>query len=135
MGGAVALMTAPDTPEITAVISESSYAHLSWMAYELYGMPVIRYPLGWLTGLWAKVFLGISIGKVSPAASAGELKIPVFVIHSASDRVIPFENTMEIKKSLKNNPKAEFWFQEDLAHGHLGKDYQKRVLNFFERSL
>lgn len=135
MGGAVALMTAPEAPEIKAIISESSYAHLSWMAYELYGVPIIRYPLGWLTGLWAKALMGSDIGKVSPADSAEEIKIPVLLIHSTRDRVIKFKNALEIQESLKNNPKAEFWFQEGLAHGHLGEDYQKRVLDFFGRNL
>lgn len=135
MGGAVAVMTAPEAPEIKAIISESSYAYLSWMAYELYHVPILRYPLGWLTGLWAKPLLGISIGKVSPAESARELKIPILLIHSTQDQVISFKNATEIQKSLKNNSRAEFWFQEGLAHGHLSKDYQKRVLDFFERSL
>lgn len=135
MGGAVALMTASEAPEIKAVISESSYAHLRWMAYELYQVPVLRYPLGWLTGAWAKTLSGLSIGKVSPAESAKELKIPVLIIHSAQDQVISFKNALEIQKSLKNNPKAEFWFQEGLVHGQWSEDYQKRVLDFFERNL
>lgn len=135
MGGAVALMTAPETPEIKAIISESSYAHLNWMAYDLYHVPLLRYPLGWLTGLWAKPLLGLNIGKVAPAESAKSLTIPILLIHSVQDQVISFKNALEIQKSIENNPKAEFWFQEDLAHGHLSEDYQKRVLDFFERNL
>jgi len=135
MGGAVALMATSKAPEIKVIVSESSYASLDLMALELYRIPVLRYPMGYLTRLWAKIFLGIDIKKISPMESAKDLAIPVLIIHSTNDDVIPFSHALFIKKALRNNPRAEFWFSENLFHGQLGEEYQKRIGDFFKRNL
>ncbi len=135
MGGAVALMTASKAPEIKAVVSESSYASLDLMASELYRIPILKYPLAYMTGLWTKIFLGIDLKEVSPAQSAKNLTIPILIVHSKNDKVIPFKNALLIQKSLKKNLRAEFLFEENLIHGQLGGTYQERIENFFERNL
>jgi len=134
LGAAVALMTAPEAPEIRAVVSESSYAQLDLLASALYQIPVLNYPLGWLTSVWAKVFLGISLKNVSPKDSAQNLNIPVLVIHSKADHVIPFQHALLLQESLKDNPKATFWFHDDLFHGQFGAEYQKRIADFFAKN-
>lgn len=135
MGGAVALMTAPQSPEIRAIVSEASYARLDLMVPELYRVPILRYPLGWLTELWAKLFLNINMRNISPMASARELTIPVLLVHSKNDNVIPFENALLLQDALKNNGRAEFWFEDDLSHGQLGEQYQQKIEDFFKRNL
>jgi len=135
LGGAVALMTAPQAPEIKAIVSESSYANLSLMTRQLYILPILKYPLGWLTGLWGKVIIGIDLKEVSPMKKAQQLNIPILIIHSTDDRVIPFSHAQLLQQSLKNNSDAQFWFQEGLVHGQLGGQYEKRVLDFFEAGL
>lgn len=135
LGGAVALMTAPSAPEIKAIVSESSYASLDHMSRELYRIPLLKYPLAYLTGLWAKTFLGIDMEKISPAESAEKLKIPVLIVHSKNDGVIPFKNALLIQASLRNNPRSEFWFQENLIHGQFDEEYQKRIGDFFDKNL
>jgi dipeptidyl aminopeptidase/acylaminoacyl peptidase len=134
MGGAVALMTAERAPEIKAIVSEASYSRLDLLAASLYRLPILKYPLGWLTRLWAKLFLGIEVKKISPIDSARRLNIPVLIIHSTDDRVIPFSHALMLKEALKNNAKAEFWFQDNLVHGQLPPEYQKRLSDFFERN-
>lgn len=133
MGGAVALMTAPHAPEIHAIVSESSYAQLNLLAPKLYRIPVLRYPLGTLTLFWARLFLGVDAKKVSPKGAASNLTIPILLIHSVNDEVIPFSHALLLKESLEDNPRAEFWFQENLIHGQLNRDYQKRVGDFYSR--
>jgi len=135
LGGAVALMTAPETPEIQAVVSESSYARLDLLAPQLYRIPIIKYPLGYLSGLWAKLFLGINIKEVSPTAAAKNLTIPILIIHSKKDKVIPFSHALLLEEALKNNPKAEFWFQENLGHTEFNIKYKKHISDFFEKNL
>lgn len=135
LGGAVALMTAPKVPEIKAIVSESSYARLDLMALELYRIPILRYPLAYLTGIWVKLFLEIDIKNISPIKSAQNLKIPILIIHSKNDEVIPFKNALLLWESLKNNPRAEFWFEENLTHGQLGREYEKRIEIFFLKNL
>lgn len=135
MGGAVALMAAKNLSEIKAIVSESSYASLDLMALELYRIPILKYPLAYLTNLWAKLFLGIDLKKIAPAESAKNLQIPTLIIHSKNDVVIPFNHAILIQEALKKNPKAEFWFQENLIHGQLNDEYEKRITNFFEKNL
>ncbi len=135
MGAAVALMAAPKLPEVKAIVSESSYARLDLMAPALFQIPILKYPLAWLTGLWARVFLGINLKQVSPQDSVKSLNIPVLVSHSKTDQTIPFQHALLLQEALKDNPRAEFWFHEDLYHGQLAEDYQKRIGDFFAANL
>lgn len=135
MGGAVALMSIKKAPEIKAVVSEASYASLALMATELFRIPVLKYPLAYLIGLWTKIFLGIDIRNISPVKAVQNTTIPLLLIHSSTDAVIPFSHARILQKALEGNPHAEFWFHTGLAHGELDTEYQKRVADFFQRHL
>ncbi len=135
MGGAVALTTAAKVPEIKVIISESSYARLDLMANELYRIPLLKYPLAKLTLFWTKLFLGINAGEATPYESVKNLNIPILLVHSTNDEVIPFKHAELLQEALKNNLKTEFWFEENLIHGQFGEEYQKRIGDFFERNL
>lgn len=135
MGGAVALMSLPRAPEIRVVVAEASYSSLADMAPELFRIPLLKYPLASLTRLWAKVFLGIDIGKVSPMNAVRNRTLPILLIHSSTDTVVPFSHALRLQKALKENPHAEFWFHTGLAHGQLATEYEKRVVDFFQRHL
>ena len=135
MGGAVALMSIPSNPEIKAVVSEASYSSLGLMARELYRIPLLDYPLAWLTGVWVNLFIGVNLGSTSPEDAVRNTKIPVLIIHSKNDDVIPFKNALLLQDALKNNPRAEFWFQENLVHGQFDAIYQKKIGEFFLNNL
>jgi uncharacterized protein len=131
MGGAVALMAIEQAPEVRAVISESSYASLADMAFELLRIPLLNYPIAYLVGVWAKLFLGIDVRDASPADRIRNTKIPILLIHSSADAVIPFSHARSLQQALAKNSNAEFWFHEDFAHGQLASDYRSRVRKFF----
>lgn len=135
MGGAVALMALAKAPEIKAVIAESSYANLAQMALELFKIPLVNYPIAYLIRLWAKLFLGIDLKNVSPVEGVRNAAIPILLIHSSDDAVIPFSHAQSLRDALTNNPRAEFWFHEGFAHGQLNPDYQTKVKDFFNRNL
>lgn len=135
MGGAVALMAIENAPEIRAVVAESSYANLADMALQLFRVPLINYPIAYLIRLWANLFLGIDLREVSPADKIRNSTIPILITHSSADAVIPFAQAKALQEALADNPRAEFWFSEDFAHGQLSGDYQKRVRVFFLRHL
>jgi fermentation-respiration switch protein FrsA (DUF1100 family) len=135
MGGAVALMAIEKAPEIRAVISESSYASLSEMTLELLRIPVLNYPIAYLVSLWAKLFLGIDVSEVSPADRIRNTTVPILLIHSSADAVIPFSHARLLQQALAKNPNAEFWFHEDFAHGQLASDYRTRIKDFFLKHL
>ena len=136
MGGAVALMGASKTLEIKAVVSDSSYASLSLLAKEPYrNLAFLKYPLAFFTKVFARIFLGISIDEVSPAEKVKGVKIPILLIHSSDDKVIPFSHALLLKEALKDNPNAEFWFQEEIRHGEFQKEYETRIREFFQKNL
>jgi uncharacterized protein len=135
MGGAVALMASQKAPEIKAVIAESSYANLGHMALELFRIPLLNYPVAYLVSLWAKLFLGVDLNDVSPAERVRNSSVPILLIHSSADAVIPFSHAQSLQAALKHNPRAEFWFHEGFVHGQLAADYQSRVGNFFHKHL
>jgi dipeptidyl aminopeptidase/acylaminoacyl peptidase len=135
MGGAVGLMTIDKAPEIRAVVSESSYASLTEMALQLFRIPLLNYPMAYLIGFWTKLFLGIDVRDVSPAEKIRNTTVPILITHSSTDAVVPFSQAKALQEALVNNPRAEFWFNDDFAHGQMGSDYQSRVRNFFQKNL
>jgi uncharacterized protein len=135
MGGAVALMALEKAPAIKAVVSESSYANLGDMASRLFPIPLLNHAVGYLVRLWGKLFLGIDIDEVSPAEGVRNSTIPILVIHSTADHVIPFSHAQALQQALAENPRAEFWFHEDFVHGQLSPEYQTRVREFFRKNL
>lgn len=135
LGGAVALMTAPYAPEIKAIVAESSYARLDWMAYDYYRIPLLKYLLGELTRFWAWVFLHYDIREVSPAFSAEKLSIPVLLIHSREDNVISFENALLLKNALSHNKNTETIFIDHGRHGEHFQNYDKVIQKFYDTNL
>src|SRR5882724_5183102 len=135
MGGAVALMAIEKAPEIRAVISESSYASLAQMALQLFRIPLLNYPIAYLVGLWARLFLGIDLRDVSPAERVRNTTVPILLIHSSADAVIPFSHAQSLQEALARSPNAEFWFHEQFAHGQLASDYRIRIKEFFLKHL
>jgi len=91
--------------------------------------------LGYLVWLWAKIFLGIDLRTVSPVEAVQNITLPLLLIHSSTDDVIPFSQALLLKEALKNNPRAEFWYHAGPTHGQLGTEYEKRVADFFRRHL
>jgi dipeptidyl aminopeptidase/acylaminoacyl peptidase len=135
LGGAVALMTAEKTTAIQAIVSESSYANLNLMLFEYYPTPFFQYPLAWLTKLWANIFLNININNVSPLDSIKKLRIPILLIHSKIDSVVPFSHALLLQKTAHNNPKVQILFSDQLHHGELSQTNIKDIQSFFAASL
>ncbi len=136
LGGAVALMATGASGDIKAIVSESSYAELFLMAQETYRhLLFLKYPLAFFTGLWAKLLIGVDIYEASPTKKIKNSQLPILVIHSTTDQVIPFSHALLLKEALVDNPKAEFWLQEGLSHGVLGAEYEIRVKAFFQKHL
>ena len=136
MGGAVALMSTEKTSDIKAIVSDSSYATLSLMAREPYrNLAFLKYPLAFFTRVLARIFLGISIDEASPVKKVKGASIPILLIHSPEDEVIPFSHALLLREALKDNPGAEFWFEGGASHGQLQKEYQTRLREFFQKNL
>lgn len=136
MGGAVAVMGAPQTKMVKAVAAYAPYANLRLLAQTPYrNFWILKKPLGGLTLKWARIFLGIDVEQDSPLQAAQELKKPIFIIHSQKDKQVPIKHGHLLEDALRNNKKTQFLFPEKGLHGSLPPAFETKVLNFFKKYL
>lgn len=138
LGGSVGLMAAAQEPAISSVVADSAYANLGSTVDELYRpFGPLRSPLAWLTKLWARVFLGIDVNRVSPESSVAQRSFPILLIHAERDEVIPKLNSERI--AAKAIGEKELWIVPNATHGAtyaLAKEeYEQRIRAFFEKHL
>jgi fermentation-respiration switch protein FrsA (DUF1100 family) len=101
----------------------------------LFRIPLFNYPLAYLIRLWALLFLSVDLSQVSPADRVRQTNVPILLIHSSIDDVVPFSQAEALRRALANNPSAEFWFRDGYIHGELGADYRHRIRDFFLKHL
>ena len=137
MGAAAALMALPSTPDIQAIVSDTSYARLDLMAEEVYReVPLLAPLIGRLMRLTAKLFLSIDIKEQSPERAAAHTTVPVLFIHAHDDDVTPFSHVLRLQRASATNPHAQFWFRARVQHGSIGdQEYQQRVREFLSSHL
>ncbi len=134
LGGATVLGAAPGTG-VAAVVEESAYADLPLILRqrlpEASGLPPFFTPAIFLMG---KLFLGIDPWAVQPEDDTRRLceeGVPLFIIHSEDDPVVPFEHAERLKAACL---KATYWTLE--GHGHVGAyahpEYPRRLFGFLE---
>lgn len=136
LGGAVALLTAADDPRIRAIVAYAPFADLRALGHELYGwMWLARYPFVEAMLLWGRLAFGADISRPTPAEAAARLRVPVLLVHSRMDEQIPFRHAERLRTALASNPRAEFDFMEQGRHGELPPDFERRLVQFFQRAL
>lgn len=134
LGGSVALMAAEQSSHIKAIAAEAPYSRLDWMAEEYYHIPLLRYPLAYLTRLWGLLFLGYDIKTIAPAKSAETLKIPLLFFYSKNDDVVSFRHAELMQTSTHQNPNATFIIVDDMQHGRSPDDFKTMVKTFFDKN-
>lgn len=134
MGGAVGIMTSARSHAVKAVIAESPYANLEMLANNHYPVPGLNYIIGQLFWLWSKVFIGVDIKTINPAKIAAATTMPLLVIFSKFDQVIPFKHGQIYANAAKQNNKLEVIIVDDKLHGEPIDDYQQVILNFLQKN-
>lgn len=136
-GAATVLRAAPETG-VAAVVEESGYADLPPLLRaqlpEQGGLPAFFSPGVMLA---SKFFLGADPWALRPKIEARELyerDVPLFIIHSAEDQVVPLEHA---RKLLLAHPEARFWKLERYAHvkAYAHPEYRQRLLAFVEEAV
>lgn len=139
LGAAVALLAAPDTPEIKAIVNEASYARLDWIAYNYYRslrfIPGLQYIMGNALRFWAWIFLNIDIKQIQPVQALAQLKIPILMIYSKNDQVVTYPHALAMQQAARHNPRAQMIILEHAQHGELMKNYEKIIKDFFDKNL
>jgi fermentation-respiration switch protein FrsA (DUF1100 family) len=132
LGGATVLRAAPESG-VAAVVEESAYSDLPLILWqqlpEESGLPSFFTPGIFLMG---KLFLGIDPWAVRPEEDARRLcqeGIPLLIIHSKDDEVVPFEHAERIRKAC---PEAAFWSIEGYRHvgAYAHPRYPESLLTF-----
>ncbi len=128
------------SPKIKAIVAESPYATLSDLIEGQFGFlpALIRPPLANLTALYARLLLGVRVSEGAPVEAVRDLKTPLLIIHGETDSQIPVRHAHRIAASA-DPATTEIWIVPNADHGmpHAlqPKEYEERVLNFFERHL
>ena len=132
MGAATVVRSAPGSG-VAAVVEEAGYADLPLILQkqlpEASGLPRLFNPGIFLM---TKLFLGFDPWAVQPSEDAARLReegVPLFVIHSTHDEVVPFEHAELFERAY---PEAAFWKVEGLGHveAYTHREYREKLLNF-----
>ncbi|HEV2094093.1 MAG TPA: alpha/beta hydrolase [Rubrobacter sp.] len=136
MGGTTVVRAAPGTG-VAAVVEEAGYADLP----RLLGIAIPKIanlPRPFVPGvlLAGRLWPDFDPWSVEPAREASELwreGVPLFVIHSTQDDVIPVEHA---KMFAAAHPKARVWILRDLDHveAFAHPEYEGRLRSFLRES-
>lgn len=136
MGGNVALTSLAKSDRIDAVVSEAAWGDNRLMAEEPYRyLGPLKAACAALTVYAARVILGVDVDAASPVRAAKDAKIPILLIHSRADRVVPFVHAEMLADALRGNPALETWFTDAEGHGEPSTEFPARVQSFFDRHL
>ena len=135
LGGAVIIMA--DSPDIKAIVSDSSYATLDLMIHSLFRhYRFLRYPFVFTVKLLSRMVLKFDISSVSPVATIKEVETPILLIHGERDSQIPVKNAYLLHEAA---PRSELWIVPGADHGEAQAlepmEYEKKVLEFFKKNL
>jgi dipeptidyl aminopeptidase/acylaminoacyl peptidase len=136
MGGVAVIQAAPGAG-VAAVVEESAYANLPSLLRER--LPeVSELPAFFTPGIFVvgRLFLGIDPWAVRPVEEARQLSregVPLMIIHSRDDEVVPFEHAGTLAKA---HPGAVFWTLEGYEHVHAYEhpEYRERLLGFLDEA-
>lgn len=135
MGGAVAIMAAPSIPEIKAVVAESSYARLDWMATDYFKIPILKYFLKEVARHFGILMLGYDIHDVTPATSLKIITVPVLLIQSKNDNVISARHALLLEESSIGHTNIKIINSEITEHGTVMPNHDKVIMQFFNENL
>jgi len=130
MGAAVSIMVAPERDIVRGVVSDSSYSDLRSMATGLHRPPFLGRILDEAVLLWGRVFFGIKPSDVSPIKAAPFIEVPVFMVHSRGDKIIPIEQAFKLEEAFSKNPHFKSRFLDYDTHGAAGDRIYEEIKNF-----
>lgn len=139
MGAAATLMAAPDIPDVSAIIAESSYLSFPDVVrhhINLLGIP--SFPLGDLI-IWSiGVRMNFFPGDADVAAAVKKISCPIFFIGAEKDRRMPTDTVLKPLFNAANNTQKELYVVPEAGHGHAyataSTEYRNRVIAFLDRA-
>lgn len=141
MGAATALNSAPDNPDMTAIVADSSFADAAMLAQaelpQVSGLPGIFVPGMIVMG---RLMYGIDLNADLPDQAVTRLgDRPVLLIHGTKDDSVPVAHAYMLQKAGAGDPNLQLWIVPDACHTCAYKqnpaEYLNRVLPFFDKNL
>ena len=141
MGASTVLLAAPDHPEMRAIVADSPFADL----YSILegqraktNMPPSFFNPGII--LMSQVLYGINPMENQPKEAMARLgHLPILIIHSTVDDLVPVSNAYELQKAGASNPNLEVWIVKGSGHVTAFADYRQeyldRLIAFFDKYL
>lgn len=139
MGGAVAILTAAETGDIKAVISDSSFTSLKEQGKRLFEGSILPSFLFFRPLVWMyETFFHLNADDVAPIDRIGNISPRgVMIIGGEEDEQMPSSDAMRLFAAAKE-PK-ELWLIPGAVHGGTvsiaGDEYIKRILRFLDKRL
>lgn len=139
MGAATALLTAPETPDVAATVSDSAYARFTDLLDVQFpkqaGLPSFFLPG---TELMAKLLYGVDVSQAAPIEVVGQIHRPIFFIHGASDTYVPPDETLRLWRASGEGPDL-LWMVPGVEHDQAfqtnPEEYLRRVIDFFNATV
>lgn len=141
MGGATLLNSAPDLPQIRALVADSAFADANPLIAQgiadATGLPSIINP-GFLLAF--RILVGTDLTQDVPANAIRKLgDRPLFFIYGTSDDLVPQSQFEMNTRAGKGNPNFQVWRVEGAEHTEiytqLPQAYAQRVGDFFDAHL
>jgi fermentation-respiration switch protein FrsA (DUF1100 family) len=141
MGASAGLLTAPDHPEMRAIVADSAYADLFTILdrerSKVWGLSSLFNP-GIL--LISKAVYGVDPLTTEPKRAVARLgDRPVLLIHSSVDDLIPVSEAYKLQKAGASDPNLQLWVAPGSGHvtafADNRQEYLNRVLVFFDKYL
>lgn len=136
MGATVALASLTETNRVDAVVSEAAWGDHRLMAEQPYRyLGPLKSACAALTMHAARLAFGIDVDAASPVRTIRKTRVPIMLIHSRGDQVVPFLHAERLADALKGDPSLETWFTDDEGHGEPSIEFPARVQAFFDKHL
>ena len=137
LGGAVAILTAAGNPYVKALVSDSAFASFPEMVTRNFqNLGPFKYVFSFFSRFLGRVIFRMDYIKNSPERHIGKVQVPVLLIHSQTDELIPIAHARRLYQKA-NYPK-ELWevggTHTNLEQVYVSK-YQAKVKGWFEKYL
>lgn len=143
MGAAIILQSAAREPRFCAIVAESTFATFHEAAYErigeYFGMGphwfgrTLGRPIIWAASLYSRLRYGRDLMKANPLEAMRRSRVPVLLIHGASDSNLLAVNSEQIARAAPDH--VQLWLvagaEHTGAYATQPEEFEKRVVGWF----
>ncbi len=107
-GGATVLRSAPDRPDVDAVISDASFSRLQHIVDSSIGefTNLPRWPFGPLAARFAGWSVGLNLNDDAPVESIPRIHVPILLIQGLNDTIVTPDQVDELAKAATGVPSS-----------------------------